>query len=92
VSYAWYDVLGNVGVAVILAAYIGVQIDRLDARSVAYSVLNAIGAGLITVSLCFDFNLSAFVIELAWMLISLYGIASRLATIRSPSATRLRQR
>jgi hypothetical protein len=41
-------------------------------------VLNAVGAGLITLSLCFDFNLSAFLIELAWILISLYGIVARL--------------
>ena len=77
-SYAWFDFVGNAGVVMILATYLGVQLDRLDARSVVYSVLNAIGAGLITLSLCFDFNLSAFVIEVAWVLISLYGIVVRL--------------
>jgi hypothetical protein len=77
-SYAWFDLVGNAGVLMVLATYLGVQLDKLDARSLAYSVLNAVGAGLITLSLCFDFNLSAFLIEVAWVLISLYGIVARL--------------
>jgi hypothetical protein len=77
-SYAWFDFVGNAGVLMVLATYLGVQLDKLDARSLAYSVLNAVGAGLITLSLCFDFNLSAFLIEIAWVLISLYGIVARL--------------
>ena len=39
-----------------------------------YSALNALGAALIIVSLLFDFNLSAFIIELFWVIISLFGI------------------
>jgi len=80
VGYEWFDFVGNVGVVMVLATYLAVQADRLDARTLAYSALNAIGAGLITLSLCFDFNLSAFVIEVAWVMISLYGITRRLAT------------
>ena len=79
-GYEWFDFVGNVGVVMVLATYLAVQADRLDARTLAYSALNAIGAGLITLSLCFDFNLSAFVIEVAWVMISLYGITRRLAT------------
>ena len=37
-------------------------------------MLNAAGALLIIVSLIFDFNLSAFVIEVFWLLISLLGL------------------
>ena len=39
------------------------------------SILIGLGAGLILVSLARDFNLSAFLIELVWLLISLYGLA-----------------
>jgi hypothetical protein len=74
VDYAWHDVVGNVGVATILGTYLWLQMGRLDARSLAYSSLNGLDAGLITVSLLFDFNLSAFVVEVAWVLISLYGV------------------
>jgi len=37
-------------------------------------VLNAVGAALIAVSLLVDFNLSAFLIEVFWVAISLIGI------------------
>jgi hypothetical protein len=77
VSYEWHDLVGNVGVVLVLGVYLLIQIDRLDARSKAYSVINALGAGLITISLLVDFNLSAFVIEACWFLISLYGLARR---------------
>ena len=77
VGYEWHDLLGNVGVVLVLGVYLLIQIDRLDARAKAYSILNALGAGLITVSLLYDFNLSAFIIEVCWLFISLYGLVRR---------------
>jgi len=73
VGYHWHDVLGNLGVVMILGTYLALQMERLDARAPLYSILNGVGAGLITLSLCFDFNLSAFVVEVAWVVVSLYG-------------------
>jgi hypothetical protein len=73
-AYHWHDLVGNVGVALILGTYFALQIGRLDARRVPYSLLNALGAGSITVSLLFDFNLSAFVVEAAWVAVSLFGL------------------
>ena len=72
-GYHWHDVLGNLGVVMILGTYLALQMERLDARAPLYSILNGVGAGLITLSLCFDFNLSAFVVEVAWVVVSLYG-------------------
>ena len=43
-------------------------------RAPLNSILNGIGAGLTTLSLCFDFNLSAFVVEVAWVAVSLHGL------------------
>lgn len=74
VAYAWHDLVGNLGVLMILGTYLALQADRLDAKAVAYSALNAIGAGSITISLLFDFNLSAFLVEAAWVAVSLYGL------------------
>ena len=76
-GYTWYDLLGNAGVVMIVGTYVAVQLDRLDARSLAYSVWNAIGAALITLSLCFEFNLSAFLMEVVWLVVSVYGIVNR---------------
>ncbi len=70
------DGLGLIGVCSIVAAYLMLQIDRLEAKGLAYSVLNFLGAALILVSLFGAFNLSAAVMEAVWALISLYGIVS----------------
>lgn len=74
-QFSFYDLIGSVGVGVIILTYILLQTDKIKSESLAYSVLNGLGAGLIAISLIFDFNLSAFIVESLWVLISLYGIA-----------------
>lgn len=86
-SYGIHDLIGNIGVAIILLAYLLVQTGRLDARGLWYSAVNAAGAGLIVISLAIDFNLSAFIVEASWTLISLYGIARTLRERRLRSST-----
>lgn len=84
-SYEWHDLVGNTGVAIILSTYLLVQIGKLETRSVRYSALNALGAGMVLVSLAVDFNLSAAIVEAAWAGISLLGVwrASRPALTAS---------
>lgn len=71
---SWHDILGIVGVALIVGSYLLLQLDRMESRAPIYSVLNAVGAALILMSLLVDFNLSAFVIESFWIVISLVGL------------------
>ena len=78
VGYEWHDLVGNVGVICILTTYLGLQMEKIAADSISYCLLNALGAGLVIVSLMFEFNLSAFVIEGAWLLISLFGLGRHL--------------
>lgn len=73
-SFAWYDLVGTVGVAMILVAYFLLQTERIDGQSMGYSVINLLGSVFIAISLLFDFNLSSMIIEIAWIAISLYGI------------------
>jgi hypothetical protein len=73
-SFAWYDILGTLGVAVIILTYVMLQIERVRSDQLIYSLLNAIGASLILVSLYFDFNMPSVVVEFFWLLISLFGI------------------
>lgn len=70
----WYDILGTLGVAVIILTYVLLQIERVRSDQLIYSLLNAIGAALILVSLYFDFNLPSVVVEGFWLVISLFGI------------------
>jgi drug/metabolite transporter (DMT)-like permease len=74
ISIAWYDVVGTSGVVLILIAYFLLLGERLSSKALSYSVLNLVGAMLITVSLVFEFNLSAVIIEVFWMVASAYGV------------------
>lgn len=69
------DVLGLIGVAVILITYFLTQAGRIRPPQFAYSFCNLLGSSLILFSLFFDWNLSAAVVEGSWALISLYGVA-----------------
>ncbi len=75
--YAWYDILGTLGVAIIILAYILLQIGRLRSEQLAYSLMNAAGAAFILISLYYSFNLPSFIVEFFWLLISLFGIGKR---------------
>lgn len=77
-SYTWYDFIGTIGTAFIIVTYVLLQLERIRSESLLYSLLNALGAGLIIVSLVFNFNLSAFIVEFFWLLISLFGIGKSL--------------
>ena len=68
------DMVGFIGVLLIVVAYLLLQLDKLPSSSPKYSLLNAGGALLIIVSLIFAFNLSAFTMEVFWLLISLLGL------------------
>ncbi len=58
----------------ILIAFFLLQMERISATDLSYSVANGVGAALILISLSIDFNLSAFIVEAFWLAISLLGI------------------
>lgn len=73
-EFSIYDLFGSVGVLIIIITYILLQTERIKSENLLYSVLNALGAGLIVFSLIYNFNFAAFVVESIWVLVSLYGI------------------
>lgn len=73
-NYSWHDFLGNIGVAMMLVAYFLLQAQKLASNDLRYLLLNGVGAALVLISLYFAFNFSAFVIETAWIAISIYGL------------------
>jgi len=84
-DYALHNVVGNIGVVLIVGSYLMVQLGRMSAVQLPYISLNGLGALLILYSLWFDFNLSAFLIEVIWLLISLLGMARILLQRRRQS-------
>ena len=85
-DYHYYDFIGNIGVALILGSYLLVQLRRLQATGLANVIANGIGAACVLYSLLFDFNLSAFIIEAVWLLISLLGLVRILRERPQPAA------
>lgn len=77
-DFMWYDAVGNLGVILILGVYLLLQTNKVSVEQASYSVLNGLGAALVLVSLYYKFNLSAFIIEVFWLLISIYGFAKNL--------------
>jgi len=68
------DLIGLFGVILILWYYFLLQTGKCTANSLMFSLANLIGSALLLISLWFDWNLSAVIIEIAWFLISLFGV------------------
>jgi paired small multidrug resistance pump len=79
-KYGLLDFAGTVGVAIMVVAYLLLQLNRLDSNAPTYSLLNAFGASLVVLSLTVNFNFSAFIMEAFWVLISLIGLYRSLRT------------
>jgi hypothetical protein len=68
------DIVGLVGVALLIVTYALLQLDKIDPKGFWYSFNNLLVAILVTVSLIYTPNIASIVIEVFWFLISLYGV------------------
>ncbi len=69
-----YQIIGFIGMIFIVWAYFLLQIKKYIISSFSYQILNLIGAILLLISLFVHFNLGSFIIEVFWIIITLYGI------------------
>ena len=78
-TIAWYDWAGYLGVALVLLAFLLLQAHKLHGNGLVYQLMNIFGAIGVMLSLLFGtFNASAFVMQLAWLVIGIYGIVRRI--------------
>ncbi|HXS74490.1 MAG TPA: hypothetical protein VN725_10685 [Rhodanobacteraceae bacterium] len=70
----WPTIIGLVGTLLVLLAFFLLQARKLHGNGPVYQLLNAIGAAGIIVSLFYAFNLASMLLEIAWLLISIYGL------------------
>ncbi|MFT3792011.1 MAG: hypothetical protein QM741_13255 [Rudaea sp.] len=70
----WHDWVGMIGVVITLAAFLLLQAGKLHGTGFVYQAMNAIGSAAVVLSLFYNFNLSAFIVETAWVAISIYGM------------------
>lgn len=77
-SYSIYDIIGNLGVVLIVGSYLLLQIKKIESSNLSFSMMNLFGASFVIISLVENFNLSAFIIEAFWIGISFIGIVNYL--------------
>ena len=81
-----FSAVGLIGTLLYVAGYLALQAGWLQADRAAYSCLNIVAAVLTLVSLTHSFNLASATGQVAWLLISVYGIARLRRGITSPSS------
>jgi hypothetical protein len=84
-SVSFADAVGIIGVGLYLVSYAALQLGVVRGQTYTYAALNAGAAGCVLFSLSETFNLSAALIQVCWIAISLIGIA-RLAIVYGRAA------
>ena len=73
-----FQLIGFVGMLFLVYAYFLLQANKIDNSSLKFQLLNLCGAILLLISLCVHFNLGSFVIEIFWIVITIYGIVKNI--------------
>jgi len=68
------DIIGMMGTFAVVLAFFLIQLERIDPKGLQYNLLNLSGAIMLLISLCINFNLASFVIELFWIAASMVGL------------------
>ena len=69
-----FQIIGFIGMLFIVYAYFLLQTQKVVHTSLKFQILNLIGAILLIISLFVHFNLGSFMIEVFWVVITIYGI------------------
>jgi paired small multidrug resistance pump len=84
-TFFWHDWAGYIGVLLVLSAFTLLQANRLQGNGLTYQLMNVLGAIGVMLSLSFGFgpiNWPAFLMQLAWIMIGVYGIVRGVALRR----------
>jgi paired small multidrug resistance pump len=74
-TFTWHDWAGYIGVVLVLLAFLLLQAHKLHGNGLIYQLMNVLGAIGVMLSLAFGaFNAPAFFMQVAWLLIGIYGI------------------
>jgi len=71
---SYYNTVGLIGVVMMVVAFFLLQVGKATPHTPYYLWLNLIGALAVMISLFKYWNLSSFVIECFWAVISAYGL------------------
>jgi hypothetical protein len=73
----FWQLLGTAGALCIVVCYWQVVSGKWTPHDRTYLLTNLAGALLLTISLCFNFNLGSMLIEFFWISISVAGLLKR---------------
>jgi len=68
------DVIGMAGTFLVVGAFFLMQLNKVSPKGLIYNLMNLIGALFLLFSLCINFNLASFVIEVFWIVASVIGL------------------
>lgn len=71
---SFINIIGLAGVLAILVGYFLLQRGKVTSHEPRYLWMNFLGSLAVLISLFFHWNAPAFVMELAWVLISAYSL------------------
>ena len=80
--------VGVLGAVAYVAAFVLLQTGRIKGDSIAYSALNVLGAVFVLLSLFAEWSTAAFVNNVVWGLIALYGLRPRKRPVLEPETLR----
>ncbi|HVQ93105.1 MAG TPA: hypothetical protein VMU51_18860 [Mycobacteriales bacterium] len=72
-----YQVVQVAGSLLILGAFVGALLGRVDQASYRYLILNAVGSAVLTVTAVINVEWGFILLEGVWALVSLYSIARK---------------
>lgn len=72
--YLISDIVGILGVGLVIMAFFLIQLEKITTRSSTYLYSNFLGSVMLLFSLYYHWNMASIVIEILWLLISIYGI------------------
>ena len=73
----FYQILSLLGAAVILTAYIGLQVGRFTQKDRLFNAMNFLGSAMLTWVALEDWRIGFIVLEGAWALLSIPGMFRR---------------
>jgi hypothetical protein len=68
------DIVGMAGTCLVVGAFFLLQLNKVSPKGLSYNLMNLSGALFLLFSLCINFNLASFVIEIFWIAASLIGL------------------
>ncbi|NMM39929.1 CBU_0592 family membrane protein [Pseudoalteromonas arctica] len=78
-----FDIVGMTGTFLVVGAFFMLQLGKAKPTGLLYNMMNLSGAILLLISLCYNFNLASFVIEIFWIAASLIGLYKYLKAKRT---------